>query len=409
MKKTLLLLTAVSASICNFSAHASDVSNAMPHQESAEGRVLLSQNYRHLSFSDLGEKYSDFKDYLQKKYGFGYSLTASFTGQYGAPGGRNTALQTILYPAFTWNMFNNENGNANLNFAYNVVRYSGPNSGKIDNNIGVVTSINDYDAHSNEFPELYLTYQLPEKYNWLTVGLGQFPLYNFDGTAYDSNQQENFINWTFSQNASSTYPTAGLGSFLQITPTPEWNFAAGFQDATNVDGDRISTSNLDQKHFTTFGYASYNPDIAGLGLGQYSLLFYNQPWVEAQPQTTNGWSLNASQNLGEKWAVFGRINGVSGQQAEIDRSFLLGMVMNNPFDRNPLDQIGFAGGLNHVNQDAVGSPTTHNYEKVLEGYITFGVSKWMTITPDVQVYFDPALNQKSDNAFAFSLRTTLFF
>ena len=409
MKKTLALLTGLSVSLASYSAAATDTSNALPHQESAEGRVQISENYRRLSFSRLGKTYSDFKDYLQKKYGLGYSLTASFTGQYGAPGGHNTALQTILYPAITWDMFNNEYGSATLNFAYNIVRYTGANSDTIDNNIGVVTSINDYDEKSNEFPELYVSYQLPGKYDRMTIGLGQFPIYNFDGTAYDANQQENFINWTFSQNASSTYPTAGLGSYLQINPVKEWSFAAGFQDATNVDGNRISTSNLDQKHFTTFGYVSYNPEISGFGLGQYSVLVYNQPWVEAQPQTTNGWSLNASQNLGEKWAVFGRINGVSGQQAEIDNSYLLGAVMNNPFDRNPLDQIGFAAALNHINEDAVGSATEHNYEKVLESYVTFGVSKWMTLTPDIQVYFDPAQNSKSDNAFVFSLRATLFF
>ena len=390
-------------------ATSTDNSNAIPHQLSAEGRVGISENYRHMTFTDLGEKYSSFKDYLQKKYGFGYSLTASFTGQYGAPSGKNTALQTILYPAISWNLFNNHYGNATLNAAYNIVQYTGALSETIDNNIGVVTSINDYDDQSNEFPELYISYQLPGKYDWLTIGLGQYPFYDFDGTTYDSNQQENFINWTFSQNASSTYPTAGLGSYFQITPTPEWSFAAGFQDATNVDGNRISTSNLDENHYATFGYLSYNPTIKGLGLGQYSVMVYNQPWVEAQPQTTNGWSLNASQNISEKWAVFGRINGVSGEQAEIDNSYLLGAVMNNPFNRNPLDQLGFAAALNHINEDAVGSPTDSNYEKVLEAYMTFGISKWMTITPDIQVYFDPALNPKSDNAFAFSLRATLFF
>ena len=402
------LLAAFGLSIISSPASADD-SNALPHQESAEGRVQISENYRHLKFSSLGQDYSDFKDWLQKKYGFGYSLTASFTAQYGAPGGHNTALQTILYPAFTWNLFNNSFGNAVLNFAYNIVQYTGANSGTIDDNIGVVTSINDYDDQSNEFPELYISYQLPGKYDWLTVGLGQYPISNFDGTTYDSNQQENFINWTFSQNASASYPTAGLGSYIQITPTPEWSFAAGFQDATNVDGTRISTSHLDEKHYATFGYVSYSPVIKGLGQGQYSFLYYNQPWVEAQPQTTNGWSVNFSQNLDEKWAVFGRVNGVSGEMEEIDNSWLLGVVMNNPFNRNPLDQIGFAGALNHINEDAVGEPVAHNYEKVIEGYITLGISKWMTLTPDIQVYFDPALNPSSDTAFAFSLRATLFF
>ncbi len=408
MKKHLLfsVCTAIFATIST--ANATE-SNALPHQQSAEGRTHISDTYRHMNFTHLGDKYTAFKDYIQKKYGLSYSLTASFTGQYGAPGGHNAALQTILYPAVTWNMFNNKYGNANLNFAYNMVQYTGVNSSTIDNNIGVVTPINDYDELTNEMPELYMTYQLPGKYNWMTIGLGQYPIYNFDGTAYDSNQQENFINWTFSQNASSSYPTAGIGSYLQLNPTPEWTFAAGFQDASNVDGDGIDLTSFGDAHYTTFGYMAYTPNIENLGVGQYSFLYYNQPTVEAQPQTTNGWSINASQNLGEKWAIFGRINGVSGEQEEIDNSYMLGAVMNNPFDRNPLDQIGFAAALNHINEDAVGTPVETDYEKVLEGYVTFGISKWMTITPDVQVYFDPALNPDSDTAFAFSLRATVFF
>ncbi len=408
MKKILFLLT-VTTLLSAHLALADDTTNPLPHQESAKGRVQIANHYHHLGFTDFGNEYTSFKDYLQKKYGLGYSLTSSFTAQYGAPSGKQAGLQTILYPAITWNMFNNQYGNATLNFAYNSVYFSGANGNNIGNNIGVVTSINDYDENQNEFPELYISYQLPDKYDWITVGLGQYPIYNFDGTTYDANQQENFINWSFSQNASSSYPTAGLGSYLQLTPSSEWSMTLGFQDATNVSGDRISTSNLDEKHFTTFGSLSYNPTIKNLGLGQYSILVYNQPWVKAQPQTTNGWSINASQNLGEKWAIFGRINGVSGEQEEIDTSYLLGAVMNNPFNRNPLDQIGFAGALNHINEDAVGSPLEHNYEKVLEGYVAFGISKWMTITPDIQVYFDPALNPKSDTAFAFSLRATLFF
>ncbi|MBR1948161.1 MAG: carbohydrate porin [Alphaproteobacteria bacterium] len=409
MQKKLLLAAAIST-VLTFSATASETSlTPVPHKKSAAGRIMNANRYHHLSFTDLGNEYTNFKDFLQKKYGLSYSLTASFTPQYGAPSGKSTAFQTIVYPAITWEMFNNKYGQMTLNAAYNVTRYSGADGQKIQNNINVVTPINDYSTQSNEFPELFITYQLPNEYNWLTIGAGQFPLYNFDGTSYDSNQQQYFINYAFSQNATSSYSTAGLGSYLQITPNQDWSFALGFQDATNITGDRISTSNLDKKHFTTFGYISYSPTISGLGDGQYTFLYYNQPWVEDQPQTTNGWSINASQNVGDKWSLFGRINGVSKDVEEIDNSYVLGAVMNNPFDRNPLDQIGLSFGLNHINEDAVGEDLEHNWEKVLEGYVTFGVSKWMAITPDVQVYFDPALSPKSDNAFVFSLRATVFF
>ena len=194
MKTKLLISSAlISAILYSPSSFAENISNALPHQESAKGRVKISETYRRLNFSNLGKDYSDFKDFLQKEYGIGYSLTASFTGQYGSPSGKETAFQTILYPALTWTMFNNNYGNASLNFAYNIVQYSGANGSTIDNNIGVVTSINDYTEQQNEFPELYIDYQLPGELNWMTIGLGQYPIYNFDGSTYDANQQENFI------------------------------------------------------------------------------------------------------------------------------------------------------------------------------------------------------------------------
>jgi carbohydrate-selective porin OprB len=51
----------------------------------------------------------------------------------------------------------------------------------------------------------------------------------------------------------------------------------------------------------------------------------------------------------------------------------------------------------------------HDAETVLEAYWAWGISKWMTITPDVQFYINPALNSKSDTATVFSLRASVFF
>ena len=346
---------------------------------------------------------------MQNNYGVGYSVDISFMPQYGSPSGEKTAFQTIVYPSLTWQMFDNEYGNATMNVAYNMVQYSGKNGNYIGNNIGTVTGINDYTDQSNSFDELYLSYQLPGNFNWLTIGVGQFPLYNFDGTQYDSNQQVNFINYALAQNASSTYPTASMGGYMQISPNDEWSFAFGAQDATNLDGNRISTSNLGDANYTSFASLSYTPTIKNLGSGQYSIMVYNQPYVEEQPQTTNGWSLNMSQNIGEKWALFARVNGVSGSQAEINQSWVLGAVYNNPLNRNPLDQIGFAGAYNKIDEAAVGEELNHDAETVLEAYWAWGISKWMTITPDVQFYINPALNPNSDYATVFSLRGTVFF
>ena len=376
---------------------------------SAVKRAATAQERQNFTFSELGKEYADLKKMLNNEYGFSYAIDVSYMSQRGAPSGRKTSAQTIIYPSFSWTTFDNAYGTGVLNFAYNVVKYGGISGNRLGSNIGVVTGINDYGSSSNEFPELYYSYTLPHGAKWLTVAIGQFPLYNFDGTDYDANQQVNFINYALSQNASSTYATAGLGAFAQATINQDWSFALGAQDASNISATSVKFNTLSDKHFTTFAYGAYTPTIAKLGQSEVSILLYNQPWVKGQRETTNGWSLNLSQNIGEKLSLFGRINGVSGNVVTINQSWVLGGVYNNPLNRNPLDQIGLAFAYNRIDRKAVGRKIEHKAEKVIEAYWAWGISKWATITPDVQFYVDPAQNVKSDYGTVMSLRATIFF
>lgn len=355
------------------------------------------------------DSYAAFKQDLANKYGFDYNVDISYMAQRGAPNGRKTSYQTLINPSFTWTNFNNEYGTGSLNFSYNVARYGGISGNHLANNIGVVTPINDYTSPSNTFEELYYQYQLGGNWKWLTLGLGQYQLSNFDGNAYANDQQVNFVNYALSQNASATYSIAGVGAFAQAQLNKEWTVVFGAADATNVNGISVRVNKLHENHYSTFGYLSYSPTIKGLGSGQYAILLYNQPGVRQQTETTNGWSFSFSQNVSEKWALFGRVNGVSGSVATVRQSWAAGVVCNNPLDRNALDQIGLAFAYNKIDKAAVGSQTYSNNEKVIEGYWAWGISDYVTITPDIQFYIDPALNPKSDYDTVFTLRASLFF
>ena len=358
--------------------------------------------------TDLGDIYSEFKNNLNKNYGFSYDLTYSALLQRTSPSGDANAFQSYLAPSITWTTFNNDYGTGILNASYYSIFYGNHNADDIQGNTGMVTPINDFGADEQEFADLYYTYQLPRQYNWLTFGIGQYSLYNFDGTDYDNNQQVNFLNYASAQNASATYSDAGLGAYVQATPN-NWQFAAGFLDATNINAPSIRFNHLNDGHFTTFGLAGYNPTFKNLGDGQYFVMVYNQPYVHEQPQSTTGWSVNIQQNIGERWALFGRINGVSGHVADINQSYVLGGVFNNPLQRNELDQIGLSYAYNKVDEKAVGAPVFHDAEQVIEAYWAWGISKWATITPDFQFYIHPAQNQKSDYGTVTSLRLTVFF
>lgn len=358
---------------------------------------------------ETGGSYQDFKNSLIKKYGFNYSMDTSVLAQRTAPNGENNAVQMYLYPEFQWTTFDNRYGTGVLNFAYTVIRYGNHNAADIGSNAGFVTGINDYTDGENQFNELYYTYQPNGKWNWLTAALGQFQLSDFDGTNYDENQQVNFLNDSLAQNASASYASAGLGGYVQIAPDSEWTFALGAQDATNINAPSIRANHLNDGHYTTFGYVSYTPMVKGLGAAEISLLLYNQPNVEEQPETTNGWSLNLSQNVGEKWSFFARINAVSGSMEEIRQSWVLGGVYNNPLDRNPLDQIGLAYAYNKIDEAAVGEPLQHKSEQVIEAYWAWGIGDMLTVTPDIQLYINPALNQKANYGVATGIRATVFF
>jgi len=356
----------------------------------------------------FGDDYTAMKNYLNKQYGFSYNLNYSLLVQHGAPNGRYNPVQSYLAPSIAWTTFDNNYGTGILNASYTSVFYGNHNANDVGNRIGTATPINDADDNEQEFSTLYYTYQLPQQYNWITFGLGQYTIYNFDGTDYNNNPQGNFINYALAQNGSATYADAGLGAYVQATPG-NWLFAAGAQDATNISAVSVRFNHLHDGHYTTFGQIGYNPTIRGLGAGQYSVLVYNQPYVSEQPQTTNGWSLNMQQNIGEKWAVFGRINGVSGNIATIKNSYSAGMVYNNPLNRNALDQIGLAYAYNDIDETAVGEPTYESGEHVLEAFWTWGITKWAALTPDIQFYIHPALNQNSDYATVASLRFNLYF
>ena len=357
----------------------------------------------------LENMYQNFKNEINKKYGLDYSVDFSVLEQRTSPNGENNAVQAYIYPSFSWTTFDNRYGTGTLNFAYTIIRYGHHDATDLGNNSGMVTPINDYPDKQTEFNELYYTYQLGGNWNWLTIGLGQFPIYNFDGTAYDSNQQVNFLNDSLAQNGSASYTQAGLGTYIQIAPNEDWTFVLGGQDGTNINATSVRFNHLDEKHYTTFGYASYTPTIKGVGELEISILVYNQPGVHEQPETTNGWSLNLSQNIGEKWGVFARVNETSGSVEEVKQSWVLGGVYNNPLNRNSLDQIGLAYAYNKIDEKAVGEKIYHKAEQVVEAYWAWGVGSMLTITPDIQMYINPALNRKSDYGFATSLRATVFF
>ena len=371
------------------------------------GRLSNAMSRLEKGTHDVEKNYNDFKAKLAKDYGLQFSLDVSMMGQKGVPNGGKTATQSIYAPTLSWQMFNNDFGSGTINASYTAVRYWGNTAANVGNDLFVANPINDFTTESNSFDQLSYTQTMFD--NKLSVTVGQFPLYDFDGTQYDSNQQVNFINYALWQNASETYPIAGLGAYVQFNPNSDWSFTVGMQNARNVTGQTLSGKGWGDKRFTTFGSISYTPTINGQS-GQYSVMVYNQPNVETQPGNSVGWSVNLSQNITEKWGVFMRANAATGNAMPVSQSYVVGGVLNDPMNRNSQDQIGLAMAYNKVDKTFFNTATPmRRFESVVETYWNIGITQFFSIAPDVQLYIHPASKTDRDFGTVFSLRGTFQF
>ncbi len=361
-------------------------------------------------FNEVDDFYSNFKKDLKERIGLTYGFDWSLTAQRGAPNGHKTALQNVYYPYAQLDLFNTNSllGSAQINFNYTLVRYWGISGNTLDNNLGVVTGINDYTGRQNIFSQLTFNHTWGGALSWLSWAIGQYPLYNFDGTTYNSNQQTGLINYSMSQNASATYPNASVGAYAEVTPMQELTIAGGYQDATNVSGSVMRMNTAFDGKYTGFGSVTYTPNnVFGLGKGQYSGLVYYQPSVEKQPGNSMGWSFNMEQNLCKNMVMFGRANGSTNNVAPIKNSYMLGLSYLNPLHRNPLDVITVGVSYNRISRDVFAPEYVRTGETVFEAQWVWGLGQYLTITPDLQMYNRAAFKADSGWVSVFTLRATL--
>lgn len=370
-------------------------------------RLATDKQIKDHPFSDFGQEYIDFKNQMSEELGFQWGLDVSYLIQRGAPNGKQTSVQGIYYPYANWTLFKDRAaGSGEINFSYNLSHYWGASGATLQERLNVASAQNDYTSNQKIFFELSYTHTLPDEWNWLSFTAGQFPISNFDGTSFLDNQQTALMNYSLSQNATSAYPLASLGAYVQAQ-NDLFTAAAGYQDASNVSGRTAHLSSAFDGKYTAFVSLAWTPSFE-IGSGQYSFLYYYQPSVSAQPENVNGWSFNAQQNFGGHWAVFGRANGSTGGVTGIKNSYAIGAAWLNPFDRNPQDALTVGVAYNRLSEKGLGYPfEMRGSETALEFQWVIGIGKFVTVTPDLQFYPQAALNPNQGVTTVFGLRTTV--
>jgi hypothetical protein len=366
---------------------------------------------KHLQQADPDDAYVRFTQKLEADYGLKVLLSPTILTQLGNPDGGPVATQVVLSPDIQWEAFKSPIGDGTFHFSYTSNRYyaGGQSAASLTARLNLLSPINDTPFSNRMFNQLTYSHDFPGQ--MLLIGVGQFTLSNYDTNKYAGNQQQNFINYSLSQNATQTYPTASLGAFAQVTPILDTlDFVIGFQDANNISGNNIQTSTAGDGPYTTLAYAQWTPKITGLGDAQYSILYYHQPAVLLQPAVSDGWSLNASQDLNENWGLFLRANATTGPLSPIKDSVGAGVVVKDVLGRNhDNDQIGVGISRNATNMDFFAGQNVRASEWLVEVYWNTLIWRHFIVGPDVQVYINPALNPGQSSAQVYTLRLTGLF
>jgi len=204
--------------------------------------------------TDPYSQYLQLKDKFQKATNIQYTVQLADMYQWGNPRADFPVNQMLFVPSVNWDIVKDSRfGSASAQFLYTLPTYLTRRTAAVSQTkMGLITPINDFPLNNpNGFAQLSVTYDLPHR--WASLTVGQYPLFNFDSNEYASTQWVNFISYPMAQNGTSTYGVASLGAYTQINPTKRLSFAAGFQDANNVTGNRIQGNTFGQGPWATFG------------------------------------------------------------------------------------------------------------------------------------------------------------
>ena len=360
-------------------------------------------------FDGAHKRYAKAKREIRETTGITFSMQTSFMSQWGTPNGGYGAVQAMFTPSVNWDIFSSPTiGDGSVQFQFLAAEYLSNTSGtSLGSSINLISPINNQPTANQQFVQLTYTHGFPGE--WLSISVGQYAFSNFDGNAYANDQQVNFIGFPLTQNGSQNYSQAGLGAYAQINPTREITFAAGFQDANDFSGSYIQFPTVGQGQYAWFGYAAWSPLFKDLGQGNYALLYYNQPGVSLQPLPSSGLSFSASQQMGDRVGLFLRANTAWQSSFAIQSSIAGGVVLNDPVRHSRHDQLGLAMAWNATNMSLFNGTFVRPSETMLEAYWSWSVVRGFLVTPDVQLYLQPALAPSNDLSAVFTIRATQLF
>lgn len=282
----------------------------------------------------------------------------------------------------------------------------------------------------------------------LTLTLGKMSAKDiFDNNSYANDPRTQFMNWGLMANEAWDFPADALGyitGFAAELNQPRWALRYGFFQVPRVaNGVALDVHFLEawamvtelERRFTLREHLGAIRFLAFLNrahMGSYQDAV-NNPTRPADIEATRsyrytyGFGLNVEQEIVKNVGLFSRAGWGTGQTegwafADVDRTASCGLRIKGESWHRPDDTFGLAGvvsGISRVHQQffeaggtgilAGDGALNYGWEKILETYYDFQISKHVHGTVDYQFITNPAFNRGRGPVSVFGARLHWYF
>jgi porin len=221
------------------------------------------------------------------------------------------------------------------------------------------------------------------------------------------NPRTDFNNYAFTTNPTIPAPDQGLGAAVRVMPTENIYIVAGIADANGdpTDPEDSINSFFSENEFFTHVEIGWANSWERRFSDNIHLTIWHAD-ERKQAQMPNGWgaAFSFSRLFADKWEPFVRAGYAREGGALWEKSISVGLGYHT---RKESDVLGIGINWSRPSSETLGPGLDDQY--TAEIFYRFQLLKILTITPDVQVVFNPALNPDKNVIAVFGLRARISF
>ena len=372
----------------------------------------LSQDY--LFETDFMQPYHEWKDQILEKYRYTYALDyypIFLKASDSLPGTEDDAASGVARFSGFWQLYGGSNSTGTLIYLVeHRHRYTDnlPQTFALEN-LGYAGFMG-IPFGSEDGLHLTNLYWSQEWENGFGIAAGFLDITDFVDVYALTSPWTDFYNFVFSiGSATMDMPDdAALGFGGGGWLTDSVYLLAGLNDLNSDPTDPFEgfdTFFNDHEYFTYAEIGWSTSDKAQYYLDNLHLTLWHADERD-EIEIQDGWGavLSFSHSLGDKWMLFARGGYANDGGSLLERSVSIGGGYAPAGIATPGagHQLGFGANWGQPNDALFGSDLDDQY--AMEAYFRLQLTKELSITPDVQLLINPALNPDEDTIWVFGLR-----